>query len=301
MLRLSRMPARAPDHDPQQSVGRLAAAKINLALHVLGRRADGYHDLDTLAVFADIGDDVCVSPADDVRLRIDGPMAGHAPSGADNLVLRAAELLKAHARVDAGAMISLRKGLPSGAGLGGGSADAAAALHALNEFWGIGLSPAALSGLGEKLGADLAMCLASRALRAGGIGERIELRAGWPPLPLVLVWPARPVSTPAVFARLARRENPPLPIGRAFDTVEALAEWLMVCRNDLEAPAKAIAPEIGDALAAINSTRDCLLGRMSGSGSACFGLYPGMEAAERAATALASARPGWWVAATLAR
>jgi 4-diphosphocytidyl-2-C-methyl-D-erythritol kinase len=281
-------------------VERLAPAKINLALHVVGCRADGYHDLDTLAVFADRGDRVAVSPGDGLTLLVAGPLAGHAPPGAENLVLRAAKLLNEHANFSGGAVIRLDKHIPAGAGLGGGSSDAAAALHALNELWELRLGLDDLIALGGRLGADLPMCLVGRALRAEGTGERIAPHPGMPALPIVLVWPGKPVSTPAAFAGLERRDNPPMPDLREARTPAEMANWLQGCRNDLEGPALRLAPEIGDALASLRGTPGCLLARMSGSGSACFAIYPAAEEAERAASIVCQAQPNWWVQAALA-
>ena len=282
-------------------VSRLAAAKINLALHVVGRRADGYHDLDTLAVFADIGDRISVSPAADLSLSVAGSLASHAPCGGENLVMRAAGLLREHAHVSAGAAIRLDKELPAGAGLGGGSSDAAATLHALNQLWRLRLGLDELIALGRTLGADLAMCLVARALRARGTGDRIEVRKSWPALPLVLVWPARAVSTPAAFAGLERGDNGPLPPPTRARTPAELAAWLAKCRNDLEGPAMRLAPEIGDALGGLRATSGCLLARMSGSGSGCFAIYSDAAETEGAAAAMRANRPDWWVGATLAR
>jgi 4-diphosphocytidyl-2-C-methyl-D-erythritol kinase len=178
-------------------------------------------------------------------------------------------------------MIEVEKNIPAGAGLGGGSADAAAVLAGLNELFSAGLPDDALADIGLKIGADVPMCLAGRALRARGIGEEISTFRDWPPLPMVLAWPGRPVSTAAA--------------------VVALAEWLAGARNDLEAPALAITPEIGEVLTALRGTESCLLARMSGSGSACFGLYPTRADADAAAKRLGAEEPRWWIAATLAR
>jgi 4-diphosphocytidyl-2-C-methyl-D-erythritol kinase len=283
------------------SIARRAAAKINLALHVIGRRADSYHELDTIAVFADVGDDLSVTTAEDLRLSISGRFAGHAPAGETNLVLRAAEALRAETGYSGGAEIRLEKKLPAGAGFGGGSADAAAALDALNALWGLRIASADLMRIGESSGADVPMCLAGRALRARGKGEDVTPINGWPALPLILVWPRRPVSTAEIFGALHRRENAPLAEPPAAASPGDLAEWLAACRNDLEGAATNLAPEIGEALAALRATPGCLLARMSGSGSGCFGLYGSLDAARDAATAVAAAQPGWWVAATLAR
>lgn len=283
------------------AVKRRAAAKINLALHVVGRRADSYHELDTVAVFADVGDVVEASPAEKLSLSISGPFAAHAPAGEENLVLRAARRLMEKSGAEAGAAIRLEKNLPAGTGFGGGSADAAAALYALNELWGLSLEPALLSAIGAPIGADIPMCIGGKALRARGIGERIDPVEGWSELPLVLVWPGRPVSTAAVFGALKRRDNPPLPEPRAVAIPAELAEWLSGCRNDLEEPALEAAPEIGEALSALRETRGCLLARMSGSGSGCFGLYGQGSRAESAAAEIAADHPDWWVRATTAQ
>jgi 4-diphosphocytidyl-2-C-methyl-D-erythritol kinase len=157
-----------------------------------------------------------------------------------------------------------------------------------------------LSRVGLTLGADVPMCLAGRALRARGVGEEIESLADWPALPLVLVWPGRPVSTPEAFKSLARRDNPPLTIPPNIASVREVAVWLGACRNDLERPALALELEIGTVLTALRAAADCLLARMSGSGSACFGLYAERAAAEQAAAALSAEHPQWWVAATAA-
>ncbi len=283
------------------SIERRAAAKINLALHVLGRRPDSYHELDTVAVFADAGDTVTVSLADELSLEVSGPFGFHAPADAENLVLKAARLLKETMNFRGGAALRLKKNLPAGAGFGGGSADAAAALLALNEGWNLSLGLDELVRLGGALGADVPMCLVSRALRARGTGERIEPVESWPSLPLVLVWPGVPVATSAVFAALRRRDGRPLPEPWPAETPAVLTRWLQKCRNDLEAAAIGLAPEIDEALQALRATGVGLIARMSGAGSGCFGLYTDRAAAEAAAIALRKARPGWWVAATLAR
>lgn len=284
----------------REGVEAQAAAKINLALHVLNRRADSYHQLDTIAVFADLGERIFAVAADDQVLRVEGPFAAHAPKDADNLVLKAAELLRRHADFRGGAEIRLVKKLPAGAGFGGGSADAGATLHALNRLWSLGLGLAELSTLARTLGADVAMCLVSTALRARGTGDRIEPLGFWPPLPLVLAWPGQPLSTAAVFAALAPRDNPPLPDPLPAATPAAVAGWLAECRNDLEDAALRLAPAIGEALARLRATEGCLIARMSGSGSGCFGLYADIAGAGAAAADLRRANPGWWIGAALA-
>lgn len=288
-----------------RTVERCAPAKVNLALHVVGRRADGYHLLDSLAVFADCADRIAIAPGASLELAVAGPFAAHAPADRSDLAWRAAEAFFARANRMPAALIRLHKNIPAGAGLGGGSADAAAVLLALNEFCAAGVPAAELAKVGLKLGADVPMCLVGRALRARGVGEEITHLDGWPALPLVLAWPGRTVSTAAVFSALTTRDNTPLPElprtrSEADIAVADIATWLAACRNDLEAPAIGVAPEIGDALSALRATEGCLLARMSGSGSACFGLYGEAVEAAAAAKRLAAARPDWWVQAAVA-
>jgi 4-diphosphocytidyl-2-C-methyl-D-erythritol kinase len=275
-----------------------APAKVNLALHVTGRRPDGYHLLDSIAVFAEIGDTVELAPGGCLSLAVSGPFAAHAPGDATDLAWRAAEAFFARTGRPSQITIRIEKNLPAGAGLGGGSADAAAVLAGLNGMFGTPLPAAELSALGLGLGADVPMCLAGKALRARGIGERVEPLAGWPALPLVLVWPGRPVSTAACFAALAERENPPLPHPATAVEPADVAAWLAGCRNDLEPPALGLAGDIGEVLTALRATPGCLLARMSGSGSACFGLYGSEAASSAGANQLRADRPDWWVTAT---
>lgn len=274
---------------PVKSCSRIARAKINLALHVTGRRADGYHLLDSLVVFADLGDRITVTEAADLSLRITGPFGAGLPVDGRNLVMRAAQTMSG----GRGAAITLDKHLPPASGIGGGSADAAATLHALADLWGLPL-PDAEAVL--RLGADVPACLAGHSLRMTGIGETLHPAPGLPPLPAVLVNPGVEVPTPAVFSALACRENPPLPDLPALPDAAAAARWLAAQRNDLEHPAQCRAPAITPALAAIAAVPGCLLARMSGSGATCFGLFATPDAAQGAAQALA--RPGWWVRAT---
>lgn len=264
-----------------------APAKINLTLHVTGQRADGYHLLDSLVVFADLGDRLGVRPASAARLTVTGPMAGAVPVGPDNLVLRAAALMGIAAH------ITLDKHLPAAAGIGGGSSDAAACLRALSAMSG---QPAPEDVLA--LGADVPVCLLARAARMRGIGEQVTPVAGLPPLDAVLVNPGVPVSTPAIFRRLEARDNPAMPETLPeWRGAAALIGWLGAQRNDLQAPAMAEAPVVGDVLREIAATQGCALARMSGSGATCFGLYPDAGHAAEAARAIGGARPGWWVRA----
>ena len=275
-------PATTPDapHGPGPVRDEPAPAKINLALHVTGRRADGYHLLDSLVVFTELGDRVTVAPGTP-SLRITGPFADDLPFTGDNLCLRAAR------SVGADAAITLYKALPVASGIGGGSADAAAVLRAL------GRRPAAP----EALGADVPVCLASVPARMRGLGEIVDPLPGIPALHLVLVNPRVPVSTPEVFRALHRRDNPGLPEPPAGADAALLVEWLKAARNDLQSPAIGLAPVIADALAAL-ADAGAALARMSGSGATCFGIFPDAAAALRAARSIAAARPGWWVVDT---
>lgn len=268
-----------------------APAKINLALHVVGTRTDGYHLLDSLVVFAGVGDEIRVTHSADLVLSIDGPQAAALGCGPDNLVLRAARLFG----TTRGASITLTKNLPVASGIGGGSADAAATLHALSRLWRLPMPaiPALLT-----LGADVPACVNGRPLRLRGVGETLSPIPRLPELHLVLVNPGIAHATPAVFRALTAKSNPPLPdtVPEFTDAAE-LAGWLGLQRNDLEAPAETIAPVIADVRAALAAQPDCLLARMSGSGATCFGLFAAQHAAATAAETIRSAHPGWWVAA----
>jgi 4-diphosphocytidyl-2-C-methyl-D-erythritol kinase len=278
------------------SVTVFAPAKLNLYLHVVGRRGDGYHLLDSLIAFADIGDRLTAAPADALSLTVEGPeAAGLADLGDDNLVLRAARLLAERAGVEARAVLHLVKNLPIASGIGGGSADAAAALSALNQLWDHPLSREALAELGLKLGADVPACLAGRPVWVGGIGEQVEMAPALPPLGLVLANPRRPLPTPAVFRA---RCGPFSRLGR-FETVPpdptALAAILATRRNNLTEAAIGLVPEIARVLDALERLPGALLSRMSGSGATCFALFAGREQAMVAARHLARGEPGWWV------
>jgi 4-diphosphocytidyl-2-C-methyl-D-erythritol kinase len=275
-----------------------APAKINLALHVTGRRADGYHEIETLVVFAGPGDMVTVEPSDADRFAIDGPRAAALAASGDNLVTRARDRLRAAFRRETERPVSilLTKALPIASGIGGGSSDAAAALRALARFWQLDAGPGVLDEIGLALGADVPMCLAGRPLVASGIGERLAAIDGFPVLHLVLVNPGVAVATPEVFGRLERTDNPPLPpLPRTIDA-PGLAEWLRETRNDLQAPATRLAPAIDEALQLIDDAGSTF-SRMSGSGATCFGLFRDAPAASAAEMAIRERRPEWYVAA----
>ena len=231
-----------------------------------------------------------------------GPFSGELPEPEANLVLRAARRLAEAAGIGAGARLHLEKHIPIAAGLGGGSTDAAAALHGLVQLWGLKLGQTELRELALPLGADLPVCLYGQPARVRGLGERLDPIRGLPELPLVLVNPGRPVPTGAVFAGLdsagvpsVRTEGLP-----SHPSLAQLAVWLGRSRNDLEPPAMALEPAIAETLAALRANPECLVARMSGSGATCFGLFPSREVALRAAEAIRVGRAGWWIVPTSA-
>ncbi len=266
-----------------------ARAKVNLFLHVLGRRADGYHLLDSLAVFPDVADVVSMTHADALQLEVTGPF-GAALSGGDNLVLRAARALLAAAPATHGAALALDKHLPVASGIGGGSADAAAALRLLNRVWGLGLSAPQLAAIALGLGADVPVCLASEPARMGGVGELIGVAPALPDCGIVLVNPGVPVATADVFRTRTEAFSEPATLPPRWADARALAADLALLSNDLEAPAIQLCPPIGNALAWLHTQPGCRFARMSGSGATCFGLF------DSAAAAAAAATPprGWW-------
>jgi 4-diphosphocytidyl-2-C-methyl-D-erythritol kinase len=273
----------------------IARAKVNLHLHVTGRRADGYHLLDSLAVFPELGDLVEVEASPVLSLTIDGAFAGALGAGPDNLVLRAAEALRAEAGISQGAAIRLTKSLPLASGVGGGSADAAATLRALMRLWRVRLAPERLAALALGLGADVPVCLSAAPQWMSGIGADLAEAPALPPCWLVLANPLRETPTPAVFAALTRRDGAPAPRPAApFADAEALAQWLSGLRNDLEPAAVSLLPEIAEIRAQIAARPGCLLARMSGSGATCFGLFADAETALAARAALP---PRLWCAA----
>ncbi|MBL6957462.1 MAG: 4-(cytidine 5'-diphospho)-2-C-methyl-D-erythritol kinase [Rhodospirillales bacterium] len=278
-----------------------APAKINLTLHVTGRREDGYHELDSLVAFAGIDDEVRAEAADGLTLNVEGPQAAKVPAGTDNLVLKAARALSDAAaglgRSVPGARLTLTKNLPVASGIGGGSADAAAALKALIKLWDLEIPSAALQELALGLGADVPVCLIERAARMSGIGEVVQPVAALPPAWLVLVNPGLALATPDVFAARTGDFSAPAPELGATGDVAAFAAYLKGCRNDLEAPARTLAPVIGDVLEALGACENVLISRMSGSGATCFGLFDSAGQAEMAAQKIRSTHPGWWVEA----
>jgi 4-diphosphocytidyl-2-C-methyl-D-erythritol kinase len=277
-----------------QAVAAFAAAKVNLYLHVVGRRADGYHLLDSLVAFADIGDRLVVRRAASLALDLSGPHAAAlAETGEDNLVLRAARLLARHAGIAPAAAIHLEKNLPVAAGLGGGSSDAAAALRALAALWHVPIDKAAF----VQLGADLPVCLHAGPAWVGGIGEEIEAVPDLPAAGILLANPRRMLPTVAVFAARRGPFSAPGRFSPMPRNARGLAQALAARGNDLTAAAVGLVPEIADVLAAFAGLEGALLARMSGSGASCFALFSDRAAAERARAALTAAQPQWWCAA----
>ncbi len=266
-----------------------APAKINLTLHVTGRRADGYHLLDSLVVFAGVGDKITATPAAEMALHVTGPTAAGVPTDGCNLVMKAARLMP-----EIPAKIVLEKHLPTAAGIGGGSSDAAATVRVLSALGGTPPEPGAILSLG----ADVPVCHFQRPARMSGIGNVIDPAPPPPHAYLVLVNPGVAISTADVFAALqgqfgsAMQETLP-----NWPDTAAFADWLLTQRNDLESPARTIAPVIDDCLATLSEQPFCLLARMSGSGATCFGLFDKAEDAQATAAVLAASHPDWWVAA----
>ena len=274
-----------------------APAKLNLYLHVTGRRDDGYHLLDSLVVFAGACDVLSFAPADDLSLTVGGPFAGALADQDDNLVLRAARLLAERGGVAARAAIHLEKRLPVAAGLGGGSADAAAALVGLTALWELSPDAGELAAMALALGADVPACLAGQAAFVGGIGESLEPPPALPETHVALVNPGVGLATAAVFEA---REGPYSGAARFHEAPAdaiALAGLLARRGNDLEDPARRLCPAVATALEALGAEPGCLLARMSGSGATCFGLFADGGAAAAAVSHIAAERPDWWVAA----
>ena len=271
----------------------IARAKLNLDLILTGRRPNGYHELDSVVAFADVGDRLSFAAAEDLRIDCAGPFAADLPDGDGNIVRRAALRLAEAAEVPARAAIRLEKRLPVASGIGGGSADAAAALRGLARMWRIPPDAPILARTALALGSDVLACLGSRSARMRGIGEVIEPLPSLPPFHLVLANPNIALSTPAVFALV----EPGL-FGTRAGPIPATPDlaWLLGGRNDLEVPARRLLPTVDEVLAALADLPGCRLARMSGTGSTCFGVFDDGTAAAQAAGRLARSRPGWWVA-----
>jgi 4-diphosphocytidyl-2-C-methyl-D-erythritol kinase len=280
-----------------------APAKVNLTLHVLGRRDDGWHELDSIVAFAGVGDTLSFAPGPSLTLSIDGAMAEAVGPADDNLVLRAARRLQELTPGLRMGQFHLRKNLPVAAGLGGGSSDAAAALRALGYENGLGLDDPRLGQAARSAGADVLVCLDPSARIMAGVGDRLGPKLKMARLHAVLVNPGVAIATPEVFARLGlaraartdARPSPRWPTGaKSGEIVAALRQG----RNDMEGAARALAPIIGEVLEALAKS-GAALARMSGSGATCFALFESRAASLKAARALSRAYPAWWVKATV--
>ncbi len=274
-----------------------AAAKVNLYLHVTGRRTDGYHTLDSLVAFAGVGDTITVSRDADISLEVSGPFGENVPFGADNLVIAAARGLAKATGCDKGAKIRLCKRLPVAAGIGGGSADAAATIIGLMRLWNVAIDDTGLIELALSLGADVPVCVGAKSAFVGGIGDKIEPTSPLPPAGLVLVNPMVLLATRDVFAAFGDGFSRAAPFKVPGD-VTSLVAMLEDRDNDLSDAAISLAPQIGDALSQLRLLPGSMLARMSGSGATCFALFKDIHMARLAARELASSRPGWWVHAT---
>ena len=285
-----------------QPLATRAPAKINLTLHVLGRRADGYHDLVSLVAFAGTGDDLRLEPGPGLALQVTGPTAPQAGGEADNLVLKASRLLAERVEGLKAGTFHLTKRLPVAAGIGGGSSDAAAALRLLARLNDLPMTHPALREAARQTGADVPVCLEPKARIMRGVGEELGAPLNLPRLFAVLVNPRVPVETPAVFKALGLQPGQSLggpdhpdfagaPAGVFLDSLRA-------ARNDLEPPALTLQPVIGEALGLMRQAEGCRLARMSGSGATVFGLYDDCETAAEAAKRFRRERPHWWVKAT---
>ncbi len=292
-----------PDH-PRPQVSLFAPAKVNLYLHVTGKREDGYHLLDSLVAFSTVGDALRVEESERFSFHVDGPFAlslsdKERENSADssNIAVRAAVAVAEAAGRKPDISIHLTKNLPPAAGIGGGSADAAAVVRGLLGLWDLPFDAAFVDRLLRGLGADVPVCFYGRAARIGGIGEILTAVPSLPPLPAVLVNPLKACPTPQVFqsTRLSVRPSAPLP--EKFEDTFSLTEFLKKTRNDLTEAAVSLVPDIAACLKALGDTDGCLLGRMSGSGATCFGIFATEKDAVRAAQNIRSAYPGWWVRA----
>ena len=276
-----------------------APAKINLFFHVKNRRADGYHDIESLVVFTEVCDHIEVENYEDLELVVSGPFANALPHNNDNLIIQAAQLLARTAKIKPRARIHLKKVLPVAAGIGGGSADAAATLLALKELWKISINTKDLNALAFNLGADVPVCLSQGPRLVSGIGHKLKTVENLPEFALLLANPRQPVYTTQVFRRL----SPPFPFRQPWEKHPTLnfISRLGECQNDLEPSACNLAPEISEVLKELQNLSGCQLARMSGSGATCYGLFDDLNTAQAAARILVKRQKSWWVCASLVR
>lgn len=279
-----------------------APAKINLYLHVTDKRQSGYHELDSLISFADVGDEIRIESANTFQFEINGPFAGalkgkdaSAEPDSSNLAVKAVWALSHLLGKAASLKLTLTKNLPLGAGIGGGSADAAATLWGLLEFWDQSKNIEGLDALMLKLGADVPVCFSCTGRRVEGIGEVISDAPALPEMPIVLIYPGKPCHTGKIFDYVGTPYTLPAALPKSFEALDSVVRFLQDTQNDLTAVALKVVPEIHNVLSALKRQDGCLLSRMSGSGSSCFGLFTDEATAQTAASALAQENPDWWV------
>ena len=274
-------------------------AKINLFLHVTGRREDGYHDLQSWVVFTDVADILNVREATQYHLVTEGRFARSLPPMADNLISKTVRLLAARYNRKPSFVVDLVKNLPIGAGLGGGSANAAGVARALQHFWGFDWTPDDAEWLAKSIGADVPVCLAQRSCIVTGMGEQLRPAQPMPPdCHVVIVYPAVAVRTAEIFAAMSENFTPPVSLQPEVASAIDLVQVLKNTRNDLAHPAMGLQPKILLAHRALTRQTGCLLARMTGSGAACFGIFADAETARNAVSLIRQAEPDWWVRGT---
>lgn len=288
-----------PESNINEWFSEAAPAKINLNLHVTGRRPDGHHAIQSLAVFADCGDELAarLTPGED-RLGVAGPFGNQISNGSENLVMRAIAKFRARwpGAIGSALEVELTKNLPIAAGIGGGSSDAAAMLRILNRLSSEPVPPSNLLELALELGADVPVCLHKKPVIMGGIGQQLGAPVKLPEMSGILINPMKPVATSQVFQNLERRENQPLPpLPEHFSNAGALANWLLLTRNDLTEAATLLVPEIARITGYFQQNQHCLLARMSGSGASVFALFETRAQAENAASGASRKWPGYWI------
>jgi 4-diphosphocytidyl-2-C-methyl-D-erythritol kinase len=281
-----------------------APAKINLTLHVVGRRADGYHELESLVAFSRTGDRLTLEPGDKLQLHVVGPTAGASGDPEKNLVIKAARQLAERVEGLRVGAFTLVKTLPVAAGIGGGSSDAAAALRLLARLNALASDDARLYEAARATGADVPVCLAAKARMMRGIGENLGPVLDLPPLPALIVNPRQPLETKPVFEFMkiapgSETHFGPHPKIASDMSYDALVAALRKGRNDMEDAASVLAPIVAKVLAILTAAPGCRVARMSGSGATCFALFDNCRAVGRARKAIAEAHPDWWVKATL--
>lgn len=276
-------------------ISRVAPAKINLFLHVIGRRCDGFHLLDSLIVFADYGDYLEISQSEEIELAVHGPFSRDLPNNENNLVFRAAHLLVEAFDIKAGVTIRLKKNLPVASGIGGGSADAAACLTLLRDFWNINCDDEAITRIASRLGSDVPACLAGSAIRMENVGNSVQTVSGVPRFWAILVNPGVKLLTSEVFGNFGRDYKEETSISSYHYSFSNFIDYLSSLNNDLEHVACALQPSIRDVLESLTRLEGCVLARMSGSGATCFGIFSDLNAAKTGVELLSGQNRNWWI------